>query len=196
MADSGNQPPSTVDPATWVDRHGDTLYRYALTRLRTPDLAEEVVQETLLAALHAIQQYSGKGAEGAWLLGILKRKIVDCVRRRGRPDSAVGVDLSADPSEAFFDSKGNWRSDPRLAGFRPEACLVREEFWQAFRGCLGRLPQRQADVFSLREMEDLASDEICKELQISPSNLWVLLHRARLQLMRCMKAHLENWGDL
>ena len=79
---------------------------------------------------------------------------------------------------------------------RPEACLEREEFWLSFRGCLKGLSQRQADVFTLREIDEMAGDEICKELGITASNLWVLLHRARLQLSRCMKSHLEKWGVL
>jgi len=170
--------------------------RNALSRLRNEDSAEDVVQETFVAALRARDQYSGKGAEGAWLLGICKRKIVDFIRRRNRPDAAAGGDLGSDPSASLFDAKGNWRLDPRIMKGRPEACLDRGEFWQAFRGCLGGLSQRQADVFMLREVEDMASQEICKELGITTSNLWVLLHRARLQLTRCMKSHLEKWGAL
>ena len=196
MGHQGSQASNGVDPSAWVDRHGDTLFRYALSRLRDPDAAEEVVQETFVAALRAVDQYSGAGSEGAWLLGILKRKIIDCVRRRNRPDAGLGMEPGEDPTETLFDKKGNWRLDPRIAGQRPEACLEREEFWQAFRGCLKRLPQRQADVFSLREIEDLSSENICKELQITASNLWVLLHRARLRLIGCMKSHLEQGGDL
>ena len=79
---------------------------------------------------------------------------------------------------------------------RPEAVLEREEFWQAVRGFLGRLPQRQADAFTLREIEEMSGEEICKDLGISASNLWVLLHRARLQLMRCMQGRLEKWGGV
>ena len=194
MSTPGGQPGNVIDPAQWVDRHGDTLYRFALSRLRDAEASEEVVQETFVAALRARDQYSGKGSEGAWLLGICKRKVVDHVRRRNRPDSGVGGDLGPDPSEAIFDAKGNWRLDPRVLKGRPEGALEREEFWQAFRGCLQRLSQRQADAFTLRELEDLTSDEICKELEISASNLWVLLHRARLSLTGCMKSHLEKWG--
>lgn len=179
-----------------MDRHGDRLFRYAFSRLRDAESAEEVVQETFLAALGAVDQYSGRGVEGAWLLGILKRKTVDHIRRRNRPDSGTGGDLGPDPSEAMFDAKGNWRLDPRVLKGSPEGALEREEFWQAFRGCLERLSQRQADAFTLRELEDLASEEICKELEISASNLWVLLHRARLSLAVCMKSHLEKWGLL
>ena len=192
MPTPGEQPGSVVDPAAWVDRHGDTLYRFALSRLRDPEASEEVVQETFVAALRARDQYSAKGPEGAWLLGICKRKVVDHVRRRSRPDTGAGGDLGPDPSEAMFDAKGNWRLDPRVLKGRPEGALDREEFWQAFRACLERLSQRQADAFTLRELDDLGSDEICKALEISASNLWGLLHRARLSLTGCMKAHLEK----
>jgi RNA polymerase sigma-70 factor (ECF subfamily) len=181
-----------LEPTAWVDRHGDMLYRYALARLRDPEAAEEVVQETFVAALRAVEQYSGKGAEGAWLLGILKRKIVDQVRRRSRPDSAAGGDADADPSRTLFDAKGNWRADARFCWNRPDASLEREEFWDAFRRCLERLPRRQADVFALRELDELDTEEICKGLQITASNLWVLLHRARLYLTRCMQSHQER----
>lgn len=190
---SENQKPGT-DPAQWVDQHGDTLYRYALSRLRNPDAAEEVVQETFVAALHARDQYSGRGSEGAWLLGICRRKVVDFVRRRSRPDAATRGDTGPDPSEALFDQRGHWRSDPRILGRRPEETLERDEFWQAFRLCLQSLSERQADAFTLRELEGMQTDEICKELDISPSNLWVLLHRARLGLIRCLQTRLENWG--
>lgn len=196
MPHSEVQPGGATHPEEWVDRHGDTLYRFALTRLRDAEAAEEVVQETFVAALGARNQYAGKGSEGAWLLGICKRKVVDLVRRRNRPDTGAGGDLGPDPSEAMFDPKGNWRLDPRILKGRPEGALEREEFWQAFRGCLGRLSQRQADAFTLRELEDLTSEEICKKLEVSTSNLWVLLHRARLSLTVCMKSHLEKWGLL
>lgn len=189
-------PRAIAEPTEWLDRYGDSLYRFALSRLRHPDSAEEVVQETFVAALRAQDQYAGRGDQGAWLMGICKRKIVEFIRRRNRPDAAWGGELGNDPSAEFFDAKGNWRFDPRITGVRPEAALEREEFWQALRGCLDRLPQRQADIFTLREIDGMASDEICKEMGITASNLWVLLHRARLQLMRCMKSHLERWGAM
>lgn len=196
MNHQSSQPENTIDPAAWVDEHGDTLFRYALSRLRDPDAAEEVVQETFVAGLRAREQYSGSGSEGAWLLGILKRKVIDFVRRRNRPDAGRGTEPGEDPADTLFDQKGNWRFDPRITGRRPEALLERDEFWQVFRGCLDGLPQRQADVFSLREVEDMSSENICKELQITASNLWVLLHRARLRLMSCMKSHLVRWGEI
>ncbi len=195
MSSPAGQTGSTLDPASWVEAYGDSLYRFALSRLRDVESAEEVVQETFVAALRAREQYAGKGSEGAWLLGICKRKVIDYVRRRNRPDSSGGGDFGPDPSETMFDEKGNWRKDPRVLKNRPEGGLEREEFWQAFRGCLKSLSQRQADVFTLRELEEMTSVEICKELKVSASNLWVLLHRARLRLTGCMQSHLEKWGD-
>ncbi len=191
MSDSKERPGAGMDPADWLDRHGDLLFRYAVVRLRDPDAAEEAVQETLTAAWSATDQYRGTGPEAAWLLGICKRKVIDHIRRRSRPDAAAGGDLGADPTEELFDAKGNWRFDPRMARDRPERGVENQEFWQSFRHCLERLSKRQADAFTLRELDSLESEEICKELAISASNLWVLLHRARLRLADCMKRHLE-----
>ena len=184
--DNTNETSALLNPAKWVDSFGNSLYRYALSRLRNSDAAEEVVQETFVAALKAVDQFSGTGTEGAWLLGILKRKIVDYVRSRKLNTSTTADE---DPTELLFDKKGNWRSDPRIFGTQPDALLQRAEFWQVLRQCLAGLPQRQADVFMLREMEGISSERICKELEISSSNLWTLLHRARLRLSDCIRAH-------
>lgn len=175
-----------LNPAVWVDQYGDYLYRYAVSRLRDRDAAEEVVQETFVAALRHVDQYEAKGSERAWLLGILKRKIIDLIRARNRTTSLATED-SNDPSEALFDRHGNWLDRRRSATAQPLDSLEREDFWRILRGCLETLPARQADVFVLREMDDQTTDEICKELEISPSNLWVILYRARLQLSTCMK---------
>jgi RNA polymerase sigma-70 factor (TIGR02943 family) len=176
-----------VKPDEWLSQYGDFFYRFALSRLREPNAAEEVVQETFVAGLRAASQYAGKGAERAWLLGILKRKIIDHVRLRNRN---AGLPLSESEEswgDSLFDGSGHWKADPRFLAAEPGDRLEREEFWSAFRDCLAKLPQRQADVFVLRELDDAESAEICKELEISASNLWVLLHRARLQLAKCLQ---------
>ena len=177
-----------LDPAGWLDRYGDTLYRYAFSRLRDREAAEEVVQESFVSALKAIDQYAGRGSESAWLMGILKRKIIDFVRRRNRMLSGSDDDSTGDPSETLFDQIGHWRTDPRLFGDDPGAGIESEEFRAALGDCLDGIPQKQRDVFTLREFEELSSEEICKELDITPSNLWVLLHRARLRLADCLKS--------
>ena len=180
-----------LNPASWVDRYGHYLYRYAFSRLRDGDAAEEVVQETFVSALRYVGQYEGKGSERAWLLGILKRKIIDLIRSRNRTTS-LGEEDSNDPSEALFDRNGNWNKELKSAGYAPLDSLEREEFWRILRGCLETLPTRQADVFVLREMDDNNTEEICKELEITPSNLWVILYRARLQLSNCMKSRWQH----
>ncbi len=186
MHDPVQQRRNSLDPAQWVDRHGDYLYRYALSRLRDAEASEEVVQDAFVAGLRSVDQYAGTGAERAWLLGILKRKIVDHIRLRSRARS-MEAGGSEDSSESLFDHRGFWKADPRIFGSDPSASLEKREFWAALRKCLDALPGRQADAFTLREMDEKTSDEICKELEVSPSNLWVLLHRARLRLANCLK---------
>lgn len=172
-----------TDPSEWVDRHGGFLFRYARSRLRDRVSAEEVVQETFVSALSALKQYSAKGTERAWLLGVLKRKIVDCIRRRNRFESSLNSD--DDMERVLFKSDGKWRS---ACACGPEAAVERAEFWKVLDSCLDRLPPRQRDVFALREIEGMSSRDICYQLGISPSNLWVLLYRARLRLGPCMSS--------
>lgn len=188
FSDAKNEVVSQVvllDPSTWVDAHGDYLYRYALSRLRDTNAAEEVVQETFLAGIRFLDRYNGKGAERAWLLGILKRKLVDHVRMRARFDRDGLTSDGGDPTARMFDHNGNWRA----GAFRfeePDKSLESRELWDVVRGCLDHMPAGQADAFVLSVMENMDSDQICQELEITPSNLWVRLHRARLALANCV----------
>lgn len=181
----------TLDPSAWVELHGDYLYGYAVSRLRDGDAAEEVVQDAFVAALRHADQYAGQGSERAWLVGILKRKIIDYIRQRNRTIS-LDENESGDPSEALFDQSGRWQRSVRAAGYQPLDSLEKREFWQTLQECLKTLPARQADVFVLREMDDKGTEEICKDLAITPSNLWVLLYRARLRLSNCMKGRWQQ----
>ena len=176
-----------LDPAKWVDRYGDYLYRYAMSRLRDGEAAEEVMQQTFLAGLRHAQQFSGKGTEQGWLVGILKRKIVDFIRQRNRAGSLTD-DQGEDVLDSFFDPKGSWQRELRSTLTKPLDRLERDEFWTVLRACLDALPTRQADIFVLRELDDRGTEEICKDLGITASNLWVLLHRARLRLSTCMQS--------
>jgi RNA polymerase sigma-70 factor (ECF subfamily) len=175
------------EPAEWLERYGDALYRYALSRLRRPHDAEEVVQETLLAALHARHDYHGRSHPRTWLLGILRHKVLtrlrDAARRGGHTD--VG-DL-----DTWFDTRGYWRR-PGVRWGDPAAAAERQEFWRVVRSCLSRLPPRMAAAFVLRTLDDRTPDDVCQELAISSANFWVLLHRARLQLVRCLQL---RWFD-
>ncbi len=184
---SDPQPAPGLNPDNWVDEYGDYLFRYAVSRLRDDNAAEEVVQETFLAGIRFQHRYTGDGTERAWLLGILKRKLIDHIRRRARYDRDGVSDGSHDPSEKLFDQKGNWKNGAFMSA-TPDGQVASREIWEVVKDCLKRLPQGQADVFVLSVMEEMTSEEICQELQITPSNLWVRLHRARLALAQCVGA--------
>ena len=176
-----------TDPANWLDQYGDILYGYALLRVRRQDVAEDLVQETLLAAIEARKRFAARSSERTWLISILRHKIVDHFRREQRARLEV-VDLGEEAQ--FFDANGRRKSYvPKWRG-DPQQTLEREEFWQTLEQCLSQLPPAIADTFVLKELDRLAGEEICSELQITPSNLSVRLHRARLLLQQCLE---RNW---
>lgn len=180
---------ASSDPSEWLDKYGDALYRYALLRLRDAMLAEDLVQETLLAAMQASSRYTGASTEKTWLIGILKHKLIDHLRK-SRREAPFGDELvtTADASAELFDAHGHWRIDIR-AWSEPEQALEQREFWHVFAACLERLPQRLADALSLRELDGLDTETICQELGISTTNLWVILSRARQRMRQCLDAH-------
>jgi len=186
----------TSDPETWVDQHGDLLYKYALMRLRDPAIVEDLVQETFLAALQARHNFAGQSSEKTWLVGILKHKIIDHFRRINRERPVNDVESLPDESEELFEVTGlwagHWKAEmgPTEWATDPGRVVEQMEFWKVFEGCLSELPARTASAFTLREMDGLTSEEICKVLNISATNLWVMLHRARAQLRRCLEV---NW---
>jgi RNA polymerase sigma-70 factor (ECF subfamily) len=181
------------DPERWVEEHGDCLMGYALLRVRRPELAEDLVQDTLLAALRARERFQGRSGERSWLVGILKNKIADHFRKKGREQNFTDLEFFADESPDRFEDN-YWIHELGPRDWRPASDEVRcpTEFWQAMRACLGKLPPRVADVFLLREMEERETEEICRSLDISDSNLWVMLHRARMALRQCLET---NWFE-
>ncbi len=188
-------PSSPCDPAAWLTEHGDYLYRYALLKLRDEAAAEDMVQETLLAALSAWARFSGQSSVRTWLTGILKHKILDLFRSRAKEPQYTPA--STDPAaelaaleQALFDATGHWVSPPQKWA-DPEACLDQQRFWEAFTHCLEGLAPLHARVFHLREMEGYGTEEICNELDISSTNCWVVLHRARLGLQDCLQTNFE-----
>ena len=185
-----------IDPAVWVDEHGDYLFRYALVRLRDDALAEDIVQETLLAAIQSMGSYAGKSSERTWLTAILKHKIIDHYRKTSRevPLDPAETDLSEfDPLfERQDEFKNHWHDSlsPRIWNRSPDEALQENEFFGVLQNCLSKLPERVANVFSLREMNGLDTDEICEILCLSANSFWVMMHRARMSLRRCIEI---NW---
>ncbi len=184
----GTQP--IADPNRWVDEHGECLYRFALMRVRKPEIAEDLVQDSLLAAVRALENFSGRSSERSWLVGILKNKISDHFRKLGRETTFTDAEFLDDEMSHKFEN-GFWNHDKGPQDWQEsEAVTYRGEFWQTMRGCLDKLPPRVADVFMMREMDGTDSAEICETLKISSSNLWVMLHRARMALRECLEL---NW---
>jgi RNA polymerase sigma-70 factor, ECF subfamily len=182
-----------VDPALWVDEHGDYLFRFALARVRDASVAEDVVQEGLLAALQSMPSYSGKASERTWLTSIVRHKVLDHFRRTSRQVQFTDEDLDIGESEKFFDRPDEWNGHwavalrPVYPDSSPEDVVERSDFWKVLNGCLGALPERVASVFALREMDGLSTEEVCELLSLSSSNFWVIMHRARMQLRRCVE---------
>jgi RNA polymerase sigma-70 factor (ECF subfamily) len=175
------------EPTQWLEQYGDELFRFALARLRRPHDAEDAVQETLLAAFKTRSQFAGRAQPRTWLLAILRSKILDRLRVQMRQAAPT------DPSEldAWFDASGHWRQAPQRWD-DPATLAERAEFWNVLRNCLARLPAPMAAAFTLRTIDEQRGDDVCRELAISPANLWVLLHRARLRLVRCLESKWFN----
>ena len=171
------------NPVEWVERYGDYLYAFAVSRLHDEAAAEDLVQETLLSALESRSRFGEKSSERTWLTAILKHKIIDYYRRASRQISFHTPDEAAD----FFDESGNWRELPADWNATPESLLERKEFREILHAALAGLPKNLAAVFTLSEIEGLEGKEICEILNLSPGNFWVLLHRARLHLRRAIE---------
>lgn len=173
-----------ADPERWIDEHGDCLYRYALTRVRKEEVAEDLVQETLLAAVRTQERFAGRSTERSWLVGILKNKVCDYFRKLGRETNFTDLEFFSDEHSDKFDGENYWIHERGPSDWKPEGeeAMKRAEFWQALQRSLQKLPERVAAVFTLREIDDVPSKEICGMLNISEANLWVMLHRARMAL--------------
>ena len=184
-------PMTESDFAARCNDHRGYLLRVAVLQLRDNDAAEDVVQDTLLAALQGAGSFSGRSSLKTWLTGILKHKIVDAIRRKGREATRVTLDeeCQLDDLDAFFDETGHWLTPPADWG-DPETALSQQQFFEVMQMCLERLPPNTARVFTMREVMDLDSQEICKELSITSTNLWVILYRARVALRQCLE---QNW---
>ena len=166
------------------------LLRFARSQLRNDAWAEDAVSDTLLAALEKPGSFAGRSQLKTWLVAVLKHKVVDQLRRHQREATVLSSDDGDDLDDSLFETQGgHWREMPQAWG-SPEAQLGQRQFFEVLEACMDQLPPTQGRVFMMREWLELSSDEICKELQISATNLWVLLHRARLRLRECLQ---QRW---
>jgi RNA polymerase sigma-70 factor (TIGR02943 family) len=183
--------PSTMSIENQLAEHRTYLLRYARLQLRNDAWAEDAVSETLLAALAKPQSFGNRSQLKTWLVGILKHKVIDTLRQRQRE---VGLqtddgDGSEELDALMFKQDGHFMNEPSEWG-NPEQELSSRQFFAVLEACAEKLPAAMGRVFLMREWLELPSEEICKELQLTPTNLYVQLHRARLRLRECLEL---NW---
>ena len=178
-----------LHPEKWIDSYADYLFNYTIGRVNDAEIAKDLVQETFLAGLKSAKNYKGEAAERTWLIAILKRKVIDHYRKtnskKGRAE--VRMDYSV-----HTDSQGDWLeeqiADP-FSSFETDA-IENKELGLAIHACIAKLPKKQALVFSMKTIQEMDTETVCNELDINPSNLWVMIHRARTTLMGCLN---QNW---
>lgn len=167
------------------------LYRFAQLQLRNECAAEDAVQETLLAVLEKPDSFAGNSSLRTYVTGILKFKIIDHLRslKKEKPLEIKDEESEDDLIDSLFNANGHVIGMPTAWG-APEATLQQKDFFRVLEVCLENLPAKTARVFMMREWLELETEEICKELELSTSNLWVVLYRARLRLRECLDL---NW---
>lgn len=181
-----------------VALHGDIL-RFAKIQLRDEYLAEDIVQDTLAAAIAKHSQFRGESGLKTWVLSILKNKIADYFRSSKHTVSLESMQEENDAIERAydhcFDESGHWRlaDSPQSWQAAPEDALSRQDFFRALENCLKGLPQDTARIFYLREIMGWEVEEICREFAVSKENCYVILHRARNGLRQCLQ---RRWFDL
>lgn len=171
-----------------IELHRPYLLRYATLQLRNASAAEDAVQDTLIAALEGIDRFEGNSSVKTWLTGILKHKIIDHHRRQAR-EEPLSQDEETSESEAIdalFKPDGHWSQRPNTWE-APDRALENKRFFLALEKCTQGLPKKTARVFMMRDVMDVSTEEICKELNITSTNCWVMLHRARLALRECLE---------
>ncbi|SEQ71131.1 RNA polymerase sigma-70 factor, ECF subfamily [Hyunsoonleella jejuensis] len=181
-------PDHKIDPNKWIDLYSDYLFNYTITRVSDREIAQDLVQETFLAGLKSMKNFKGEASERTWLISILKRKIIDHYRKinSNKGKAEVRINYTDDESE------GDWLEERVADPFdkTAEDTLQNSELGDAIHDCLGKLPQKQADVFKMKTILNYETEVICNELNITASNLWVIIHRARTAMADCLKT---NW---
>jgi len=176
------------EPRHWVERYADYLYSYAFARLDHEEQARDLVQETFLAALEKVSEFRGNSSERTWLTAILKYKIIEVYRKR---NSGLRTERGdEEPEQEFFEpDNGHWKEEYSPRPMRAEGTdlLVNKELAAILKKCLQKLPALWLSVFTMKHMDDAATETICKELKVTQANFWVIIHRAKLNLRACIQ---------
>ena len=185
-----------LDPKKWVDNYSDYLYNYAYYRVNNQALAEDLVQDTFLAGINARETYKALASEKTWLVSILKNKIIDHYKKAStKNESPLQISSAEAPAYDYFFNKqkmGHWRTNalPKEWGNTTETQIETKEFFTVLEKCLEGIPKKWQGIFKMSLMEEKDSDLVCKEFNLSSSNFWVIIHRAKLQIRECLE---KNW---
>jgi RNA polymerase sigma-70 factor (ECF subfamily) len=187
-----------LKPEKWVELYADYLYNFAYFRVNKEELAQDLVQDTFLSALKAIDTYKGEASEKTWLVSILKNKIIDHYKKAStRNESPLQLPSYETPSLDYFFNKeknGHWQSESKPKDWGgQDTTYDTKEFYKILESCLGKLPEKWKGVFTMSLLEDADAKLVCKEFNLSSSNFWVIIHRAKLQVRACLE---KNWLKL
>lgn len=177
----------TLDPNKWIDLYSDYLFNYTISRVNDREIAKDLIQDTFIAGLKSMKNFKGDASERTWLISILKRKIIDHYRKSNskKGQAEVRVNYSSDENE------GDWLEERVADPFdkTAEDELENSELGDAIYSCLDKLPEKQAQVFKMKTILNYETEAICNELNITASNLWVIIHRARVAMAECIQKH-------
>jgi RNA polymerase sigma-70 factor (ECF subfamily) len=178
-----------INPNKWIDLYSDYLYNYTISRVSDREIAQDLVQDTFLAALKSMKNFKGEASERTWLISILKRKIIDHYRKINSNKGKAEVRITYNDDS---ETEGDWLEERVADPFdkTAEDTMQNTELGDAIFNCLSKLPEKQAKVFTMKTIEGFETEVICNELNITASNLWVIIHRARTAMAECLK---ENW---
>ncbi|WGK63582.1 sigma-70 family RNA polymerase sigma factor [Croceiramulus getboli] len=181
-------PSTTLDPTQWVQKYSDYLFNYTITRVNDRELANDLIAETFLAGLKSMKNFKGEAAERTWLIAILKRKIIDHYRKSNSKKGQAEVRMGYTHDE----SEGDWLEERVADPYdrNAEDKMENEELGGAILTCLSKLPERQSVIFKMKTMDGMDTETICNEFNITSSNLWVIIHRARTAMASCLE---DNW---
>ena len=181
-------PKHEIHPDKWIDLYADYLFNYTVTRVSDREIAQDLVQDTFFAGLKSMKNFKGEASERTWLISILKRKIIDHYRKINSNKGKAEVRIQYNDAE----SEGDWLEERVADPFdkTAEDSMQNSELGDAIHNCLSKLPKKQADVFKMKTILNYETEVICNELNITASNLWVIIHRARTSMADCLN---ENW---
>ena len=183
---------NNLEPKIWVDKYGDALFRFAIKRTLDYDISLDLVQDTFLSALLNIDTFKGEISEKNWLYLILKRKVIDYYRKNLK-DKFVSLDAIDEENNSFFDENGRWMKESFPEPWTDEQTkrFEEKEMLGIIERCVNKLKEIQKAVFIMKYIDDIDAEDICKELEISKNNFWVILHRARLNVRNCTDKFLK-----